>query len=591
MIRPFFLTLGDRWANLHPFIRFVLLSAVLAGLGWLVMKPSYQGFKAWRMQRNLAAARQAIAEQRMDDARDLSLTVLRAGDPHLEAYQILEKATAALRNPMHGDIARALMAHPQSTDEDRLNGFRGIASEVAMGLLGQSWASLSAECQQDRRFALVFADRLIAERRLSEAATILLAVPEAARDSAVQRRLIRVLISSGKRDGYDEAQRMIATQMPATATAAAAAEQLEWLDLLETIPVPSLQEKLLAPLRGLLDQPDSANAARMDLMLTRIDYAANFSKAADIIDAAIARWQQRDPVALAAFLGDLGLYRRLLDTLPSEFIQAHPGLFHRMLQAMEHCDAWSNVIELLDKGGDLIPKFEELAHRAIAAARTADATTRSMAWAAAMADAKASATPGAYLKIQRLASDAGMTEEAEQAMVAAIQLGRGPLPLYSELKPLLTSLARQGRDNTLLEICASYMVFEPGNPVLLTQFAYLACLYNVIESKTIIKAMHALADGFPNDLTIQCVMATAYLCDGQAAEAATIFDRLELDLTTLTPGFRASYLTTQVLTQRISVDDPHITGFPWKSAQPCERKKFNDLLRGTQSDHPSAIDK
>ena len=107
-------------------------------------------------------------------------------------------------------------------------------------------------------------------------------------------------------------------------------------------------------------------------MLTRIDYAANFSKAADIIDAAIARWQQRDPVALAAFLGDLGLYRRLLDTLPSEFIQAHPGLFHRMLQAMEHCDAWSNVIELLDKGGDLIPKFEELAHRAIAAARTAD---------------------------------------------------------------------------------------------------------------------------------------------------------------------------------------------------------------------------
>ncbi|KAB2643059.1 MAG: hypothetical protein DVB26_00605 [Verrucomicrobia bacterium] len=579
MIRSFFQALDDRWANLHSCMRLVLLSGVLAGLGWLVMKPCYQEFKAWRMQRNLAAARQAIAEQRMDDARDLSLTVLRAGDSQLEAYQILEKATAALRNPMHGDIARALMAHPQSTDEDRLNGFRGVAAEVALGLLGQAWTTLSAECRQDRRFALVFADRLITERRLSEAASVLLAVPETARDGTVQRRLIQVLIGSGNREGYDEAQRMIASQMP---TNAADAELREWLTLLESIPVPSLQAKLLAPLRGLLEQPAATDAARLNLLLTRIDYAANFSQAAQLIDAAIGRWKERDPVALAGFLGDLGLYQRLLDTLPPESVQAHPELFHRLLQAMEHCAAWKSAIELLNKQGERIPKFEELAHRAIAIASSADATTRATAWADAMADAKASASPGAYLKIQRLASDAGMTGEAEQAMVAAIQLGRGPLPLYAELKPLLNSLARQGRDNTLLEICASYLSFEPGNPVLLTQFTYLACLNHVINPKTILKAVQALAGSFPKDLTIQCVMATAYLCDGQANEAAATFDRLELDPANLTPGFRAAYLTTQVLTERIAGDDPRITEFPWKSTQPCERKKFNELLRSTQ---------
>ena len=586
MIRPFFLPFGDRWANLHPFLRFVLLSATLAGLGWLVMKPCYLGFKTWRMQRNLSAARQAIAELRMDDARDLSLTVLRAGDPRLEAYQILEKATAALRNPMHGDIARALMAHPQSTDEDRLTGFRGIATEVALGLLGQSWTTLSAEYQQDRRFALVFADRLIAERRLSEAASVLLAVPEATRDGAVQRRLIMVLIGSGKREGYDEAQRMIATQMPA----AAPADIREWISLLESIPVPSLQTKLLAPLRGLLEKPAEPDAAHMDLMLTRIDYAANFAQAAKILNAAIARWQERDPVALAEFLADLGLYQRLLETFPPESVYAHPELFHRLLEAMERCEAWENAIRLLDTRGSLIPKFEELAHRALAAYKTTDAAFRSTAWAAAMADAKASASPGAYLKIQRLARDAGMTEEAEQAMVAAIQLGRGPLPLYTELKPLLSSLARQGRDNTLLEICASYLAFEPGNPVLLTQFAYLACLNNVVEPKTILKAMHALAGGFPKDLTIQCVMATAYLCNGQVAEAATTLDRLDLDPAKLTPGFRAAYLTTQVLTQRIARDDASITGFPWKSVLPCERKKFNDLIRDTDPQRLDATD-
>ena len=587
MIRHYFHALGDRWANLHPFVRFVLLSAALAGLGWPLLKPGYQGFKTWRMQRNLEAARKAIAELRMDDARDLSLTVLRAGDPRLEAYQILEKATAALRNPMHGDIARALMAHPQSTDEDRLNGFRGIATEVALGLLGQTWTTLPAGCQQDRRFALVFADRLIAERRLSEAASVLLAVPESARDSAVQRRLILVLIGSGKREGYDEAQRRIASQLPASADAP---DFGEWLGLLETLPVPSLQAKLLAPLRGLLEQPAGAHAARRDLILARIDYAANFSHAARILDATCDRWQERDPLALADFLGDLGLYQRLLLTFPPRSIQSHPALFRHLLEAMERCEAWDSMLDLLDARGNLIPKFEELAHRALAAAKNGDLANRAASWAAAMADAKASASPGAYLKIQRIALATGMTEEAEQAMVAAIQLGRGPLPLYTELKPLLTSLARQGRDNTLLEICASYLAFEPGNPVLLTQFAYLACLNNVVEPKTILKAMHALAAGFPKDLTIQCVLATAYLCDGRPAEAAAVLDPLELEPAKLTPGFRAAYMTTQVLTQRMPRDDPRITGFPWKSAQPCERKKFTDLLRDSdlQQTDPAA---
>ena len=545
MIRHYFHALGDRWANLHPFVRFVLLSAALAGLGWPLLKPGYQGFKTWRMQRNLEAARKAIAELRMDDARDLSLTVLRAGDPRLEAYQILEKATAALRNPMHGDIARALMAHPQSTD------------------------------------------RLSAERRLSEAASVLLAVPESARDSAVQRRLILVLIGSGKREGYDEAQRRIASQLPASADAP---DFGEWLGLLETLPVPSLQAKLLAPLRGLLEQPAGAHAARRDLILARIDYAANFSHAARILDATCDRWQERDPLALADFLGDLGLYQRLLLTFPPRSIQSHPALFRHLLEAMERCEAWDSMLDLLDARGNLIPKFEELAHRALAAAKNGDLANRAASWAAAMADAKASASPGAYLKIQRIALATGMTEEAEQAMVAAIQLGRGPLPLYTELKPLLTSLARQGRDNTLLEICASYLAFEPGNPVLLTQFAYLACLNNVVEPKTILKAMHALAAGFPKDLTIQCVLATAYLCDGRPAEAAAVLDPLELEPAKLTPGFRAAYMTTQVLTQRMPRDDPRITGFPWKSAQPCERKKFTDLLRDSdlQQTDPAA---
>ncbi|MEI7954231.1 MAG: hypothetical protein WCJ66_03585 [Verrucomicrobiota bacterium] len=582
MFRSLILTFDDRWANLPLYLRLVIMSAALAGMALLVTKPGYHRFRAWMTQRNLVAARKAIAELRMDDARNLSLSVLHAGDSRLEAYQILEKATAALRNPMHGDIARVLMAHPQSTDEDRINGFRGVASEVALGLVGQTWRSLPIERQHDRRFALIFAERLIAERRFGEAASVLLAVPEAERGSPVQQRLVQLLISSGKREGYDEAQRMIAEQMPRDDSPTNIGG---WLALLEAIPVLSLQPTSLAPLRSLLEQPDAPDKGRRSLILSRIDYAGNFSRAGAILDEAIGRWQEQDPVALAGFLGDLGLYQRLLDAIPVQSVQSHPELLGRLLEAMEHCDAWQSAADLLDAQAGLIPNFEVLAHHSIAAAKADDTSTRTQAWSAAMADAKASASPGAYLKIQRLARDAGMTAEAEEAMVAAIELGRGPLPLYDDLKPLISSLARQGRDDTLLEICASYLVFEPANPVLSTQFTYLASLFNVIDSKTLLRAMRSLATAFPKDLMIQCVLATAFLCDGQPAEAAATFESQKFDFATLTPGFRAAYLTSQVLTQQIPMNDPRIADFPWKSTQPCERKKFNQLLHDIEPQH------
>jgi len=565
--------LSDRWANLHALVRFLILTAAAALVAWLVMKPVYQAFKAWRVARNLVAARQAVAEERMDDARDFSLTVLRAGDPCVEAYRILEKATAALRDPNHGEISRALLAHVQSSDADRLKCFRSLATDVATGLLGQTWTTLPAECQLDPRFATAFADRLLAEHLLKEASSVLLAVPAAARNSAVELRLIRILIDSGKGEGYGEAQQLIAAKMPA------AGEDLdEWLDLLEEIPPLRLRADLLDPVRKVLQHPPDGSEGRMALMLARINYAADFSRCAAILEAAISNWQDRDPKSLADFLAKLGLYQRLQDTFPTACLETHPELFPRLLEASEKTGAWEHAVSLLDKHGKWLPKFEELAHRALAAAGTHDHAAHFAAWSAAMADAKACPLPTALLTLHRIASDGGLADEAEQALVAAIRYGRGPLPLYAQLKPLLNSLVRQGRDWSLLETCASYLAFEPGNPVLLTQFVYLACLNDVSDPKSLLKAMELLAAGYPKELPIQCVLATAYLCNGQPDKAAATFDRLELDSAQLAPGSRAAFLTTQLLAHRITKDDPRIADFPWKSLQPCERKKFGRLV-------------
>jgi hypothetical protein len=61
--------------------------------------------------------------------------------------------------------------------------------------------------------------------------------------------------------------------------------------------------------------------------------------------------------------------------------------------------------------------------------------------------------------------------------------------------------------------------------------------------------------------------------------AAEMFDRLPIAPGDLVPGYHAAFLTSQVLARRITKNDPRITGFPWESLLPSERKKFSKLIR------------
>lgn len=577
MIRDLISSLHDRWANLHPLIRFLCVVAVLSLAGYLSAKPAYRVFRQWRMDRNLAEARQAVEEDRMQEARDRSLTVLRSGDPSIEAFRILEKSTASLGDPRHGEIAGALISHPEGSDEDRLTGFLTVAADMPLGLVGHAWTTLPEECRTQARFATAFARRLLADKRLGEAATVLLAVPEEVRDCEVRQALARVLIASGRREGYEEAQRMIAAGV-----ADSGAEVSAWLDVLEEVPVPSLQEKLLSPVRGLPDDLPGVDAARIALIGARIDYAARWPQRAMILEKTIGEWKERSPEQLARFLSHLGLYHKLLEIYSVEMIDSHPGLWSLLLDAAERTAAWEIVGHLLDASAGRLPKYQELAHRALLAAKTADANARTEAWAAAIAEAKSDTSNRALLTLHRIASEAGFNELATTAMVEAIRAGRGPLPLYEDQKSLCQSLAQSGQDTTLLEICAIYLNFEPANPVLLTQYAYLACLNDVIEPAQLLTPLNLLAQAFPKELPIHIALATAHLCDSQADKAAEVLEPFDLENKELSPAFRIVFLTSQLLNGKIPANDPRIERFPWNSLQASENRKFSALIRSVR---------
>lgn len=574
MIRNLFNAAWDRWANLHPFVRFLAVAVVLAAMGMTLLRPAYRVFKSWRLERNLAAAQVAVEEVRMDEARDLSLTVLRAGDPRIEAFRILEKSMDSLRDPRHADIARALISHPEGSDVDRLKGFRGMVADVPLGLLGQGWSSLPESCKTNPEFAILFADRLGEDRRFSEAASVLLGVPEKVRTAGTEQGLIRILIRSGKREGYDEAQRRMAALWPVTAEGLAG-----WLDLLEEIPPLSLRPEYLVRVKSALESPGTTeDPARVALALARIEYAANYATRAGVLERTVSRWQESAPEQLAKFLHDLGLHGLLLETFPASRVAGDPRLFPRVLDAMQRTGAWDRIGPLLEAHGSVLPKMELLAQRALLAGKTGDSAGLVREWNEAMGEAKSGTSGNLFLELHRFARDQGMEAQASQAMLEAIRRGRGKLPLYEDLKFLLNELAGQGRETTLLEISALYLSFEPGNPALLTQYAYLASLNNLALPKDILRALEPLAKAFPKQMPIQCVLASVYLSDNQPAKAAEVLDPFKLDAATLAPGYRATFLASQLLNGRIPKNDPQLVDFPAKALMPSERRKLSEWI-------------
>ena len=587
-----------RWANWHPLRRMLLVAVLLAAGVQFGVKPAYQVFEDWRVEQDLAAAKVAMAEGRMNEARDLCISVPQAETPRIDALRILEKSMAALGDSKHVETARALMSHPESSDEDRLNGFRTVALEAPMGIVGQAWTALPERCQQRPEFAVPYAERLLAAQRAGEADGVLLAVPETARNEAVELGLIRVLLGRGQPDGYEEAQRRIAAKWPTTGTGLTA-----WLELLEDIPVQSLQAIPLAPVRKFLAAAAAAEPDRHDLALAlaRLDYVTNPSGRAEVIEETLVRWQTSAPVAVARLLRDVGLPERLLATFPVAEVSAQPALLPYVLEALEQTGEWPKVklllepitVQITQKPGDKsgipgaelppesawgITHCELLAHQAVAAWKTGD-TTVAEQWEAAMDEAKFSTAPDAFLKISRIAQDGEMEDEATGAILEAVLQGHGPLPLFSQIKPLVEWLIKRGRESNLLQVCATYLQFEPDNPALLTQYHYLACLSDLAEPAKQLKAIQPLAAAYPKDVPIQCVLATAYLCNGDGAAAAAVLDRLTVDVEQLAPGFRATFLATQVLNDRMDRRDPRLTGFPWKALLPSERKRFGEWLK------------
>lgn len=574
MIRNFFNRLAGAWADLHPAGRVLTVLILLGVVGFFGLKPAYSAIREWRVEQNLVDANEAIAESRMDDARDLSLNVLRSGDPRVDAYRILEKSTASLQDPRHGDIARALIFHPGSNTEDRLRGFQGIVDSTPLGLVGQAWGGMALETRNDPRFSNLFVSRLIEEKHFSEAASVLLGVPEENRNSRWRFLLGNVLIGTGSQEAYKEVQRLVADTTPKGELD----DDLS-LELVEGVPVLELDPEILLPLQEELQAGDRAKDPRASLVLARINTKENFSSRSKIFNEEYEKWKKSAPVLLASFLCDVGLHEFLLDAARTEAFAANEQTFPVLIEAVIKTGSWDQFADLAEKYGKGLGATEIKGYEAIAEAKTGQSGAGTKAWSEAIQSAKAERSDTALIDLSRIALKTGEIEFAHRAMIEAIRVGRGPLPLYSDISPLLVSLRKEDRENVLLEICARYLSFEPGNPILLTQYAYLAFFNGLADAPTVLSALEPMAKAFPNEIPLQRVLAAVYVCAGRLEDADVIFDRHKPDVESSPPEYLMAYYTKRILSEEMDKDAPAMERFPQLALLPSERKKFSELIR------------
>jgi hypothetical protein len=566
----------SRWANLHPLMKLVVVVVVLAGAAYPTAKPAYRMFRQWRMERNLVAAGQALDEQRMKEARDLSLAVLRAGDPGIEAFRILEKSAGTLGDPRHREIARALIFHPKGTDADRLTGFKAVVMDLPLGQLLQVWGGLPEHLRARPDFATHFAHRLREGKRLREAGELLMSIPPRKRDVAARQELALVLVASGRDDGFMEAQRMLNSGMESDDAAAAAG----WLEVLEEIPPAQLRPFLLTAVAGKLDGVTGVDDARRALVASRLAWAdaVMVEDRVRIVNKAVEKWRRKGKLPLARFLAALGEEDRMLRTFSPETKEVDAALMRLMWTASQRMEDWDSAKVWLDAHGQTLPAHELAAYRAILAARTGDASTSQLAWKNAQDAAKQVRTGHALLELHRLAADAGFAEEATTAMIEAIRTGSGPLPLYEDHRALIQSLSEAGREKVVLEICGIYLALEPWNPMLLTQYAYLACVHNIVEPARLLPPLEALSASFPKELPVHATLATVLMSAGEPAKAAAALEPFKMGEKELPPVFAVVHLTSEVMNGRIAADDERVTSFPWDKLQSADRKKFTELL-------------
>lgn len=545
--------------------------ALLIVLG-LSARPAYRMFCTYRIERTLETAKAAARAGDWTAARDGANRVLQARPDDLDACRVWTRALAKLGGPLACTAASKLLSTPRASREDRLEALRLLVVEAPQAVTLDLYNNLPKELTAQASFRAAITPLLVKRGEIESAESQLREVMQASDGPDARLELLRLLCQRPSPQRLAEARRIFADLVAGNANEQALAA----LPLLGAVAGGLAPAPPLPDLQAWLKQQPQATASH-HLLAINPDLEARPDAADQVYQSAVKRFLTSDPGPLGTWLLDHG-QAAIAATVLEKPAKTRPDAYLLRLRALLLLGQQPALEAALRKPPTAAVDLVEIEIlRAKYAMLRADPIGTDAAWDRALRNAVYYTTRNRFIDIARSAETCHATDAVEDAWLAAIRLGWGPLPLYRDLLPVFASMASHGRSEDLLAMFQELQRFEPANAALQNDVCYFSLIHGMRTPAQVAATMATLG-GQQDRPAFQLTLMLAEILDGRCAEALARLPKLRgsedvkpLLLTALEGSARVLAGETEAGTRLLKELD-------WNRFMPRERSVFRDLL-------------
>ena len=558
-----------------------LVILAIATIAAITAKPAYRKFRDMQIDRNLMDAQAAARLEDWSTARNLARSVLIARPGDFEAFRVWFRALSHADEPRTYMVAVSLFVHPNASREDRLDALGVLARQGPEAVAFSAYAGMDESMRREPAALVAISPLLI---RRGQAAYVEQVLRNHADDSPppdVSLEILRALCSAPSEDRVAEAREIFARLIADDAWQQALDALLilgETPDgLADGPPLPPLPEWVRA-------QPGTTTRHHLFALHPSIDQAGGPEHADAIIQSAIDRYLDVDPGTLGSWLVRLDRAAVAADILKEATEISHEAFIAR-IHALIRLDRHNEALELLATPPDASDLVELELTRAAAARMMGDAAAEKTAWDRALNYAAFDQSRNRFIEIAKYATSLGSNRVAQDAWVAAVRVGWGPIPLYGDLRNIVGALASKGRSEDILAISRTLLRFEPQNPELINNFHYLGLLHQMINPRDAIPALDALTGDYPDHPEFRSALALAHIMDtnpeAALAQIAVIreSDRVAPSMVNALEG------TALVLSGDEAAGNAMLQNIDWRGFMRAEALAFRRILTRAEFDN------
>ncbi len=551
--------------------RIAIVVGVLLVVG-LAAKPVYQKYRAFRIDQILEKAQSAARLEDWPTARAAARTVLISRPQDFEAFRIWTRALGQLGEPRTYLAAAMMFTNPKAGRDDQLEALRIMARQAPDGVTLGAYLSLPEDTREEIDFLTALSPLMTRRGGAAIVEQQLGATEDFANHPGARLEMIRALAARPSEERVEQAREHFAWLIENRYVAQA----LDALEILGETPGGLTKGSPLPPLAEWVGrQPEAETIHHLLALHPRIEGLPEAGEA--VFREAIERFSGIDPGVLGTWLVRHGKAEMALEML-EEPAKTRSDAYVAMLHALLRSGREGKIDQALEEPPPSADLVDLALIRAVMARREGDKPAELSAWNDALKHAAFDNSQNRFLEIARYASGLGANRAAEDAWVAAIRVGWGPLPLYLDLQPRFASLASQGRSEDLLAMFRALLRFEPHNVELQNNFYYLGTIHELVAPQAAVDALRGLVEEHPDKPEFVSGLAMALLRNGQPGEVLPL-------MATIRSSDRVAPMMADALegTARVMLDEAEagralLAKVEWKAFMRQERAAFRQLL-------------